>query len=78
MSHLEKGKTPRASKRVTVTLKPTDVDRIERIASITGQTPNEVIRRALATEDFIVASRSKEQRLLVEGKDGTRVVEFLY
>ncbi len=66
------------SKRVTVTLRPSDLERIERIASLTGQAPNEVIRHAIATEDFLVASRQKDEKLLVEGADGVRAIEFLY
>ncbi len=65
-------------KRITVNLRPSDVERIEQIAAETGLTANEIIRRALATESFVQKTRKNDEKILVEGKQGTRQVEFLY
>ncbi|MEX2292090.1 MAG: ribbon-helix-helix protein, CopG family [Mycobacteriales bacterium] len=72
-------KTANVARRVTVNLRASDVERIEKIAESTGLSANEVIRRALATESFIVENRNQDRKILIEDKDGTvQRVEFLY
>lgn len=68
-----------SARRVTVSLRAGDVERIQRIAQKTKLSANEIIRRALATEDFVVGTRSDGKKILVEDDDGRlRQVEFLY
>jgi hypothetical protein len=64
-------------KRITVNLRPEDLKRIEALASRSGLTLNEVIRRALATETFVATARDKGETILVDGESGIRQVEFL-
>jgi hypothetical protein len=67
------------TRRVTVNLRASDVERIEKIAESTGLSANEIIRRALATESFIVENRSRDRRILLEDENGqVSRVEFLY
>jgi hypothetical protein len=67
------------TRRVTVNLRASDVERIERIAESTGLSANEIIRRALATESFVVENRNKDRKILVEDSDGqVSRVEFMY
>lgn len=68
-----------ASRRITVNLRPSDVERIDRIAEETQLSPNEIVRRALATESFVIRNRKEGRKLLVDDGEGTvREVEFLY
>lgn len=67
------------ARRVTVTLRPRDIKRIEEIASETSLKANDIIRRALATESFVVKNRREGRKILIQDEKGTlREVEFLY
>lgn len=67
------------TRRVTVNLRPSDVERINKIAESTGLSANEIIRRALATESFVVENRNKDRKILVEDENGkVSRVEFVY
>jgi hypothetical protein len=67
------------AKRITVNLRQGDNERLERIVRDTHLPPNDVIRRALATESFIIRNLREGRKILVQDTDGTlREVEFLY
>ena len=67
------------TRRVTVNLRASDVERINKIAESTGLSANEIIRRALATESFVVENRNKDRKILVEDENGkVSRVEFVY
>jgi hypothetical protein len=66
-------------KRLSVSLRPSDLRRVEELAAESGLPINEVIRRALATESFVYRNRHDGRRILVEDRDGKlREIEFLY
>ncbi|MEE9298185.1 MAG: hypothetical protein V3V29_04035 [Acidimicrobiia bacterium] len=68
----------RTSKRLTVNLRPGDVERLTRIAETEHLQPSEVIRRALATEAFVVRTLESGRKILIEEADGQlREVEFI-
>lgn len=65
-------------RRVTVSLRSSDIERIDALARDTGLNANEIIRRALATESFVTRVRRDGHKLLVEDADGaTREIEFV-
>ena len=71
--------TPIEARRLTVNLRASDVARIEAIAEQTGLTANEILRRALATEEFVQRNRREGRKILVENDDKSlREIEFLY
>lgn len=58
-------------KRVTVNLREEDFDRLRELADKLGLSPNEVLRRALATETFLTRKRIDEgSDVLVRDKKG--------
>ncbi len=67
-----------SSKRVTVTLSEADQERLDEIAREERVSQNEAIRRALATEEFIVRTLANGRKIMVQDADGTlREVEFV-
>lgn len=67
------------ARRITVNLRPGDSDRLARIAEETHLQPNDVIRRALATESFVIRNLKEGRKILVEDSDGKlREIEFVY
>lgn len=67
------------SKRVSVTLRRTDRDRLDQIIDETKLPTNDAIRHALATEAFILRAMREGSKILIETSDGrTREVEFVY
>ena len=72
-------KRGRIARRVTVNLRQQDVDRLDRIAKEAHLQPTDAIRRALATEAFVIRNRKEGRKILVEDESGNlREVEFLY
>jgi Ribbon-helix-helix protein, copG family len=66
------------ARRVTVNLRPSDVERIEEIAEQTSLTANEIIRRALATESFVIRTLKDGRKVLTEDSEGRlREVQFV-
>lgn len=66
------------SKRMTVNLRPGDVERLLKISDSEHLQPSEVIRRALATEAFVVRTLEEGRKILVEDDSGQlREVEFI-
>ena len=66
------------SKRVTVSLRDPDEDRLEEVSEATGLSQNDAIRKALATEAFVQRTLARGRKILVEGDDGeVREVEFV-
>lgn len=66
------------STRVTVTLRPTDQERLDKIAEAARISQNDAIRKALATEEFVQRNLAAGRKILVEAEDGTlREVEFV-
>lgn len=73
-------RTQPQTRRITVNLRATDIERIEEIAADTGMTANEILRRALATQSFVNRTQREGRKILVtdeKGKD-IREVEILY
>lgn len=67
------------AKRVTVTLGEVDQERLDDIARKERVSKNDAIRRALATEQFVVNTIRSGRKLLVRDDDGTiREVEFIH
>lgn len=66
-------------RRFTINLRQQDVDRLEKLAEALDLSANDIVRRALATEEFIVEETKEHNRkLIAEDPDGTqRRVEIL-
>lgn len=66
------------STRVTVTLRPKDQDRLDKIAAAADLSQNDAIRKALATEEFVQRNVVAGRKILVETEDGElREIEFV-
>lgn len=78
LSPPEKEKGARQGKRVTVSLRPSDLDRLGEIASETHLSQNDAIRKALATEAFVQRALAEGRKILVEDAEGNvRYIEFV-
>ena len=67
-----------ASRRMTVNLRPSDVERLQKIVRSTDLKPNEVIRRSLALEEFVSEVMSDGRKIWIEDDDGElRLLEIL-
>jgi predicted transcriptional regulator len=63
---------------VTVTLRPKDQERLEKIAAAAELSQNDAIRKALATEEFVQRTITAGRKLLVATADGElREIEFV-
>ena len=80
----EAGRTPpgdadgRQVRRITVNLRASDMRRIDAIARETGLSANEILRRALATESFVMEHRKEGRKILIEDDEAVREVLFPY
>jgi len=64
--------------RTTLSLRQRDLDHLENVAKATKLSPNDAMRKALATEAFIQDVLKTGGRLLIENPSGEiRQVEFV-
>ncbi len=62
---------PDTVKRVTVNLREEDLTRLRELSKKLGLSPNEVLRRALATETFLTRKRlDEDSEVLVRDSKG--------
>lgn len=71
-------RTVTTAKRVSVSLREPDLERLEEVAEASHLNPNDAIRKALATEAFVQRTLAKGGKILVQDEDGNvREVEFV-
>lgn len=66
------------ARRVTASLRDPDVENLETVAEATSLSPNDAIRKALATEAFIQKALSRGGKIMVQDEHGDlREVAFV-
>ena len=66
------------AKRVSVSLRDTDLKRLDEVSDASHLNPNDAIRKAIATEAFVQRTLASGGKILVRDEDGNvREVEFV-
>jgi hypothetical protein len=59
-------------RRITIRLSGEARDAVEALAKMRSTSINEVIRRAIGTEIFLMEAQERGGKILIQDKDGTR------
>ena len=69
---------PTTARRVTASLREPDSYNLDEVAEATNLTPNDAIRKALATEAWVQRELAKGATILIKDPDGTiREIAFI-